>query len=261
MSYDVIQSVARKLDVVLTAQSDGITPVTNAAATDLVARYRKEGAVSSTLKTVASGDWQNLDQGVYRLAFTAAELDTLGSLTYAVTIAVGATCTQFVPYYGHVDVVVGDVSTVVNNLTTVGGNVLGVSGAVVGVGSQVTTVGNNVLGVSGEVASLQISVASLNNFIIGAGAYYDSDAGSLTASLVLHKNGEVVTNPTSATIIGFDEDGNQIFTDTSIAPDAQGVFKFVVSVTLVTKTVPYLRGTIVNADGTHHTVTLTPVVS
>lgn len=287
MSYNVLQGVERWLDVILTSQVDGITPITDTVYSDVAVRYRKEGAVASVSKTLASGttDWINQDAGVYRVRFTGTELNTLGSFTYSVTDV----STDFMPYYGHIDVVSGDVTTITTNLTTVGNNILGVSGRVetaitdilavdghlTTVGNDVTTVNNNVLGVSGEVlvvagdilivdgkvTALQTSVSGLDDFMIGAGAYYDADAGSLTASLVLHKNGTVISNPISATIVGYSEIGVQLFTDMSSTPDAQGVFRFVETVTLTSKTVPYLKGTIVDANGTHRTITLTPVVA
>jgi len=208
MSYDVLQNVDRWLDVVLTAQSNGIDPVVDAVAGDLIVRYRKEAAVTSVLKIVAPGDWLNLDQGVYRLLFAAAELDTLGSFTYSVNLAGAYACVPFVPYYGHVEVGLG----------------------------------------------------VLDNYQVGLGAHYDEDTTILIASLVLHKNGSPISSPVSSTLAVYDEDGTLLLTDISVTPDAQGVFRFEETVTLASKSIPYVSGIIVDSDGIHSTLTLTPVV-
>ena len=360
MSYDVLQSVERWLAVILTAQSNGIDPVTDAAWDDLVVAYAKEGDATVTVKVMALGDWRNLgnDMGMYEVKFSTSELNTLGSFFYSVQLADVNFCTDFVPYYGHVEVVADTVNTIGSQLDTIESKVDTVDGVVDGIQTDVTsiegkvdTVDTVVDGIQTDVTSIEskvdtvdgvvdniyidtqqiiINVAAVDSVVdgiqtdvtsieskvdtvdsvvdgiqtdvtaidgkintidgvvdnvyidtqailvdtnqlsvdiaaldfnqaeVGAGFYYSS--GTLTASLVLHRNGAVVGSPVSATITMYDEDGLQLLTSNSSSPDAQGVFKFSESIVLVDGTVPYVESQITDVSGTVRSVVLAPVI-
>lgn len=255
MSYNVLQSVARWLDVVLTAQSNGIDPVVDAVNTDLVVRYSKEGDLSATLKVVAAGDWRNLGDGVYRLQFSIAELNTLGSFTYSVKLAPAYACVPFMPYYGHVDVVTADVTQLNTLLTTVDGKIDTIDGAVSSIDTKVDTIDAKADTIIADIESI-----TFDTYQVGLGAHYDEDNTNLKASLVLHHNGEPVISPISASLVVYDDNGNLLLNATNLVPDAQGIFRFDETIALTAGTVPYASGVITDVSGAHSTVTLTPVV-
>jgi len=91
MSHVVTQSIAADLIAILT-DSSGL-PVTGLVYSDVTVQYRKEGAGSFTNKALTAPDFVELGSGIYTIAFTAAELDTLGSFLFKVT---GASVSQFV---------------------------------------------------------------------------------------------------------------------------------------------------------------------
>jgi len=82
----VKQSTATNLPVYLRDSSTG-NPKTGVAAGDVSAFYVKQGQTTETSKTVV-GNWTEIDAtnmpGIYTLAFTAGELDTLGVFMYTV---------------------------------------------------------------------------------------------------------------------------------------------------------------------------------
>lgn len=98
MSQLLTKDTATSIVVVLTDTSDAA--VTGLVHTDVAVGYAKNAATSFTVKALTAPDWVEVGSGVYKIAFTAAELDTLGSFTVKVT---GATIKQFT-----------DVSTVVS---------------------------------------------------------------------------------------------------------------------------------------------------
>jgi hypothetical protein len=106
----VTQSVAADLTVVLTLASTGAA-ATGIAAAALTVQFSKNGGAFA-VKAVAGGDWTELGSGVYTLAFTAAELDTVGPLVFTVN---SATTAQFV---GEVDVVAASVATTAAEVLT-----------------------------------------------------------------------------------------------------------------------------------------------
>jgi hypothetical protein len=82
----MIQSVTKGLTtdvgVVLLDSSDN--PVNGVLYTAVTVRYRKNGA-TYVIKPLLSGEWNEVGDGLYRLTFTATELDTAGSFRYLIT--------------------------------------------------------------------------------------------------------------------------------------------------------------------------------
>lgn len=77
----VTQSVAANLVVLLSKASVSITSLEY---TDVTVQYRKEGQSAFTVKTLAAEDFTEIGDGCYIIAFTAAELNTLGTFTVMV---------------------------------------------------------------------------------------------------------------------------------------------------------------------------------
>lgn len=90
MSQQLQQNAAAELVVYLTKDNAAVAGL---AFGDVTAEYRKEGAASFTSKTLDALNWAEIGSGVYTIAFTASELDTVGSFTVKVT---GATIDQYV---------------------------------------------------------------------------------------------------------------------------------------------------------------------
>jgi hypothetical protein len=90
MSQILTQNVAAEVVVLLTKDN---APVAGLVFSDLTVEYRKEGDVGFTAKVLAAPDVVEHGDGVYTIAFTAAELDTVGSFTVKVQ---SATIDQYV---------------------------------------------------------------------------------------------------------------------------------------------------------------------
>lgn len=86
---NVTVGVAANLTAVLTLSATGL-PATGLVAADLTCAYRKEGG-AFTSKSL-SGVITELGNGFYSIAFTTAELNTLGEFIFVLN---GATVTQF----------------------------------------------------------------------------------------------------------------------------------------------------------------------
>ena len=282
MSFDVLQSIERWLPVVLTAQSNGIDPVTDADYDDLIVKYRKEGDESATTKNMTVDDWVALDSGVYKIKFLAAELNTLKTFLYSVELKPVNFCDDFVPYYGAVEVVAATVNEIDTQLDAIEGKVDTVDGVVDNIYIDTQQIVTDVGVVDGKVDTLQTDITAIdgkvdnvytdtqqiisdiaaidtNFYEVAAGAYYDG-SGTLTVSLVLHNSGSPVTSPTGAAVALYTEDGTLVTSDTSSSPDAQGAFKFTLSATLTNGTVPYVSGVVTDGSGSHASIVLTPVV-
>lgn len=83
MLYTTRRNVATELTVTLTdASGDSVTGVLYTAVS---VEYRKQGAVGFTSKTLLAGEWSEAGDGIYRVTFTASELDTAGFFRYKIT--------------------------------------------------------------------------------------------------------------------------------------------------------------------------------
>ena len=71
-------------DVGVTLLDSGDTPVIGVGSGDITVTYRKNGAASFTTKSVLAGEWNEVGDGLYRLTFTATELNTAGSFRFLV---------------------------------------------------------------------------------------------------------------------------------------------------------------------------------
>jgi hypothetical protein len=91
MAQILTKDTVANIVVILTDSNDDA--VTGLVHTDVSVSYAKNAAVSFTAKALTAPDWVEVGSGVYKIAFTAAELDTLGSFTVKVT---GAVIKQFV---------------------------------------------------------------------------------------------------------------------------------------------------------------------
>jgi hypothetical protein len=91
VARQIVQSQATKLLVILTLSSTG-APAEGVVYDEVTAQLRKEGG-DLTAKTVEEEGWTEIGGGIYELAFSAAETNTLGKLLYLVS-ATGTT--QFV---------------------------------------------------------------------------------------------------------------------------------------------------------------------
>lgn len=79
--------VASDVGVLLLNSSD--TPVNGVAFDDVAVTYRKNGDSGFTSKSLLAGEWTDLGDGLYRLSFSAAELDRAGGFRYLVKWASG----------------------------------------------------------------------------------------------------------------------------------------------------------------------------
>lgn len=119
------KGASANLTVLLTLSATG-APATGIAFGAVTAQLSKAGGAFAA-KAVLVGDWAEVGSGVYTLAFSAANTDTLGEIIFTVN---AATCTQFV---GEATVVnAADATTAVDVLTcVVSGYVTGLDGEAV----------------------------------------------------------------------------------------------------------------------------------
>jgi len=289
MSYEVKKDSACWVEVILTVQSNGIDPALGAVYDDLLVKYAKAGATSMTEKVLTgASDFDELDAGVYRIQFSAGEIDTLGNFVFTIEQQPVHACSDFIPYYGLILVRDGTINDALANQTSIEGKVdtidtvvdsiqvdtTSIEGKVDTIEGKVDTIDTVVDGIQTDVTSIDgkvdnvyidtqqliadVAAISFSLYEVTAGAYYNN--GILTVSMVLHNSGSPVTNPTSATIAIYDEDGTSLIIDTSTTPDSQGIFKFTETVTLTDGTVPYVSGVITDGSGEHGSIILTPVV-
>lgn len=61
------------------------SPATSITYDIVTAKYAKYGQTAYTVKTLASADWVNLGGGVYRINFSALEMDTVGDFTFTLS--------------------------------------------------------------------------------------------------------------------------------------------------------------------------------
>ncbi len=81
MRYPVAE--INTMPVYMVASSDGITPVTGLAYTDVTVSYQKVGGILTT-KSLSASDWTEVGVGLYDLSFTVVECDTSGDFCYTV---------------------------------------------------------------------------------------------------------------------------------------------------------------------------------
>jgi len=81
------KSAARKLPVILTDDSDFLTRKTGVAFGSVTVKYAKEGDTSLSTFTLDASKWIELGNGIYLIAFTASELDNVGSFIYNVEVS------------------------------------------------------------------------------------------------------------------------------------------------------------------------------
>lgn len=82
-------------------EDDLITEITGITYDEVTVNYYKEGDVGWTNKVMTGADLNEIGDGVYRIGFSALELDTLGSFIYRVI----STVNDAAPYIKEVDVV------------------------------------------------------------------------------------------------------------------------------------------------------------
>ena len=105
MTLIIKQSTAYKLPVVLIDDTDFKSKETGIAYGSVTVKYAKEasdGDHTLSTKTMASGDWEELGEGMYLIKFSTSELDTVGKFIY-VCYASG-----ILPYYGEAYIIQED---------------------------------------------------------------------------------------------------------------------------------------------------------
>lgn len=83
MIHTVTEGITTEVGVTLLNGSDA--PVSGVLFSDATVTFRKNGASTFTAKGLLAGEWNEVGDGLYRLTFTSAELDTAGSFRYIVT--------------------------------------------------------------------------------------------------------------------------------------------------------------------------------
>lgn len=92
--------VATMVPVFLVDSTDGLTPLTGRAYTDVGAHIRKRDDTSWTLLTLTAPDWTEVGAGLYLLKLTAAQLNQVGDFDYYVTSSGPPAAVQFT---GHLE--------------------------------------------------------------------------------------------------------------------------------------------------------------
>jgi hypothetical protein len=82
MIHMVTKEVTTDVGVTLLNSSD--VAVNNVAFGDVAVTFRKNGDALYTTKTLSSGQWSEVGDGLYKVTFTSAELNTVGSFRYIV---------------------------------------------------------------------------------------------------------------------------------------------------------------------------------
>ena len=82
MIHTVTKEVTTDVGVTLLNSSD--VAVNSIASGDVTVTFRKNGDASYTTKTLMAGQWSEVGDGLYRVTFTSAELNTVGSFRYIV---------------------------------------------------------------------------------------------------------------------------------------------------------------------------------
>lgn len=99
---------ARQLPVLMVDSSDLFTGKTAIAFGSVTVKLMKAGGSAWTTKTMTSGNWTEIDDGLYMISFTAAELDTLGNFNY---IAQAAGAVDYHGFFGVSANLVDDIDT------------------------------------------------------------------------------------------------------------------------------------------------------
>jgi len=256
MSYDTLQSQDRWVGVVLIAQSDGMTPVTDAIYSDLDVAYGKEGDSSATVKTMAASDWYNLGDGLYRIKFSTSELNTLGRFEFSVVLDGTYACAEFMPYYGYIEVVSNTTNTIGTQQDTIEGKIDTIDTNVDNIETQQDTMDTKLDIINASISDIE----NIHNNFVGMGAYFNSSSGVLSISVALHRDGEIVDSPVSGTYQLFNASGTSLASGISTSPDSQGIFTFSHSVSLTEGTIPYVKGSVTDASGTFYSIVVMPVI-
>ena len=82
MIHTVTTGITTDVGVTLLNSSD--VPVIGVVVGSITVTFRKNGALSFTTKTVLAGEWNEVGDGLYRLTFTALELNAPGSFRFLV---------------------------------------------------------------------------------------------------------------------------------------------------------------------------------
>jgi hypothetical protein len=162
LSRNLSQSQAADLVVVLTLSADD-TPATGLTYADIVVDFSKHSGAFQN-KILAAPDVTELGSGVYSIAFTAGELDTLGEFVIKVT---GATVNQFI---GVHDVSADATASTTASLPVcvISGHILGLEGDPV----QNASVSARILSVPSTVGSVGVSTARVGTFTNANGEFF-----------------------------------------------------------------------------------------
>ena len=114
MSQQVTQDVDSDIVVILTLSN---VPVTGLADTDVTVEYAKEGDSSFTAFALTPSNFTEIGNGVYTVAFTDAELDTVGSF---VVVVKGASVDQSVTIVNVVEAGEATTSVAIQTCTITG---------------------------------------------------------------------------------------------------------------------------------------------
>lgn len=229
----VKQSTETHLYAILIDDTDFKTPETGIAFGSATVKYAKEGDSAFTTKTLASGDWDEIGDGVYRIKFSATELNTVGAFVFEVF------ATGTLRYFGKAEIfgdLFDDLATTLSNM----------SGA----------------GFVSATDSLEAISGSLETDLAISGVTYIPTASQLRAEVFMVRGRDRVTNPISATIDVYDDAGNLVAnaTGSSSSPDARGVFTFVLNnVSLANNNVYTLDLSVTDATGTESDTYALPV--
>jgi len=241
---------------VLIAQTDGMTPVTDAIYSDLDVAYSKEGDSSATIKTMAASDWYNLGDGLYRIKFSSSELNTLGRFEFSVLLDGTFACVEFMPYYGYVEVVSDTTNTIGIQQDIIEGKIDTINDNVNNIEIQQDVIENKI-----DIINISVgNIENIHNNFIGMGAFYNSINSTLSISMALHRDGEIIDSPASSSYQVFDASGVSLDSGSSSSPDAQGIFTFSSVISLGEGTIPYVKGSVTDVSGTFYSVIVMPVI-
>lgn len=161
MGQRLVIDVAADIVVICTLDNVGITGLVFG---DITAEYAKAGAISFTAFVLDGSNWTEIDDGVYRITFTASELDTLGDFTVKVTA--GALIDQFVTVAAVV-AAAATPTTVSLDTCVISGHIFDATGEAI-VGAAVSA---RVLG----MPSIEQSVAALSSDLVTATTTEDGE--------------------------------------------------------------------------------------
>ena len=229
---------------------------TGIAFSDVTAKYARNGDSALQTQALDASKWTELGEGNYWMTFPSSVPNVAGPFMYQV--ATTATGNDTFIGYSRVEMrpedriwdedatghtTAGSMSDRFTDLEAKIDPVDTVADAVKAKTDSLSFTGTDVKAtLDGEVVSYQ-AFATLR---------YNQTGATACILAWLHADGEIVTAPTSARVIAYDESDNVVFDSTSVAPDAYGFFRITIDpLTLTALKAHKVRVIIVNAGVTY----------